>query len=161
MDFGCYGANLFTYLMDNLRPLTITAVTQQLKPDVYPRVDDEATILLKYPHAQGIIQASWNWPAGRKDLEVFGAGASAFSVGKDRVRLRTGDEDAEEVPSAAVEPPFNDPLSYLRAVVRGEIRPSGPSSLENNLIVNEILDAARRSAESGRTIHLPPGSARR
>jgi hypothetical protein len=31
-------------------------------------------------------------------------------------------------------------------VVRGEIRPSGLSSLKNNLIVTEILDAARRSA---------------
>jgi len=39
---------------------------------VYPRVDDEATILVEYPNAQGIIQASWNWPVNRKDLEVYG-----------------------------------------------------------------------------------------
>ncbi len=156
MDFGCYGANLFTYLMDNQRPVTVTAVTQRMKPDVYPRVDDEATILLTYPHAQGIIQASWNWPANRKDLEVFGAAASASSVGRELVRFRTGDEPVREISSAALEPPFDDPLAYLKAVVRGEVRPSGPSTLENNMIVNEILDAARRSAESGQTVHLPP-----
>ena len=28
-DFGCYGANLMTWLMDNQRPLAVTAVTQQ------------------------------------------------------------------------------------------------------------------------------------
>ena len=74
-DFGCYGANLMTWLMDNQRPLTVTAMTQRIKPAIYPRVDDEATILVEYPKAQGIIQASWNWPFGRKDLEVYGATA--------------------------------------------------------------------------------------
>ena len=56
-DFGCYGANLMTWLMDNQRPLAVTAVTQRIKPAIYPRVDDEATILVEYPKAQGIIQA--------------------------------------------------------------------------------------------------------
>ncbi len=157
MDFGCYGANLFTYLMDNERPTTVTAITQHLKPDVYPRVDDEATIILTYPRAQGIIQASWNWPAGRKDLEVYGATASVCTVGKDLVRLRSGDEPEQEMASASLDSPDDDPLSYLDAVVRGRLRPSGPSSLENNLIVNEILEAASRSAATGRTIKLPLG----
>ena len=80
-DFGCYGANLMTWLMDNQRPLTVTAVTQRIKPDIYPRVDDEATILVEYPKAQGIIQASWNWPFGRKDLEVYGASGYAIATG--------------------------------------------------------------------------------
>ncbi len=155
MDFGCYGANLFTYLMDNKRPLTVTAVTQQLKPQIYPRVDDEATIILTYPNAQGIIQASWNWPAGRKDLEIYGASASACTVGRDAVRLRAGDEKEKEIPSAALNSPDDDPLSFLVAVVLGGVNPSGPSSLENNLIVNEILEAARQSAATGRTVHLP------
>ena len=155
MDFGCYGANLFTYLMDNQRPLTVTAITQQLKPQVYPRVDDEATIVLTYPHAQGIIQASWNWPAGRKDIDIYGASASVCTVGRDLVRLRVGDEPEKEMSSVPLDFPEDDPLSYLIAVVRGRLRPSGLSSLENNLIVNEILEAARVSARTGRTISLP------
>lgn len=158
MDFGCYGANLFTYLMDNQRPLTVTGITQQLKPQIYPRVDDEATIILTYPHAQGIIQASWNWPAGRKDLEIYGATASVRTVGRDLVRLRVGDEPEKEMSSVPLDPPDDDPLSYLIAVVRGRLRPSGLSSLENNLIVNEILEAARRSATTGQTIRLPLNS---
>ena len=72
IDFGCYGANLMTYLMKGQEPLSVTAVTQQFKPSIYPKVDDEATIILAYPTAQCIIQASWNWPFGRKDMEVYG-----------------------------------------------------------------------------------------
>ncbi len=155
MDFGCYGANLFTYLMDNRRPLAVTAVTQQIKPDVYPRVDDEATIVLTYPHAQGIIQASWNWPAGRKDIEVYGTAGSACTAGRGLLRVRTGDGPEKEVASAPLEAPEDDPLSYLAAVVRGRLRPSGLSSLENNLVVTEILDAARRSAATGCSVTLP------
>ena len=71
-DFGCYGANLITWLMKNERPTSVTAITQQMKPDKYPKVEDEATILLTYPKMQGIVQASWNWPYNRKDMEVYG-----------------------------------------------------------------------------------------
>jgi predicted dehydrogenase len=69
IDFGCYGANLMTWLMDGAAPSTVTGVTRQLKQDsVYASVDDEATVILAYPDAQAIIQASWNWPDHRKDL---------------------------------------------------------------------------------------------
>ncbi len=155
MDFGCYGANLFTWLMDNQRPEAVTAVTQHLKPNVYPRVDDEATVILTYPHAQGIIQASWNWPFDRKDLEVYGVSGSALTIGKDVMRIRIGEKAEEDQNSPRIDPPEDDPLHYLRAVVRGQRPISGLSSLENNLIVSEILDAARRSAETGRTVQLP------
>jgi hypothetical protein len=42
------------------------------------------------------------------------------------------------------------------AVVRKEIKPSGLSSLEINLVVTEILDAARESARTGRRINFSP-----
>src|SRR5262249_29250954 len=78
-DFGCYGANLFTWLMGNARPASVSAVTQTFKPSVYPRVDDEATIVVTWPEAVGIIQASWNWPFDRKDLEVYGRTGQALT----------------------------------------------------------------------------------
>jgi predicted dehydrogenase len=71
IDFGCYGANLMTYLMKGEEPVSVTAVTQHFKPEIYPKVDDEATIIVSYPKAQCIIQASWNWPFGRKDMEIW------------------------------------------------------------------------------------------
>lgn len=152
-DFGCYGANLMTWLMDGQRPLSVTAMTQRLKPRIYPRVDDEATILVEYPAAQGIIQASWNWPFGRKDLEVYTEGASARAIGGGVLRVRRpGQADEEAVTLPELPADERDSLSYLAAVVQGRRKPSGLSSLENNLVVTEILEAARESARGGRTV---------
>jgi hypothetical protein len=47
-----------------------------------------------------------------------------------------------------------DSISYLTAVVRGKFKPYGPSSLENNMVVVESLDAARESVRTGKTIVL-------
>jgi predicted dehydrogenase len=154
-DFGCYGANLFTWLMGNARPVAVAAVTQTIKPAVYPNVDDEATIVVTWPEAVGIIQASWNWPFDRKDLEVYGRTGQALTVRREAVRLRLEGKDEAEVRSPAIDAPEDDPVRYLAAVARGETRPSGLSSLENNLVVTEILDAARESARTGRLVRLP------
>jgi len=51
-------------------------------------------------------------------------------------------------------PDAQDSVSYLAAVVREKIKPSGLSSLENNMIVTEILTAARESARTAKTIRL-------
>jgi predicted dehydrogenase len=156
MDFGCYGANLITWLMNGERPLSVVAVTQQMKPDVYPKVDDEATIIVTYPKAQGIIQASWNWPYGRKDMEVY---AQRGYVIADRTGLKSklGPDQPELHEAArAIPKPNHDPFSYMAAAVRGQIKvaSSDLSSLENNMIVMEILDAAKRSAKEGKLILL-------
>ena len=156
-DFGCYGADLMTWLMDGQRPRTVTAVTQQIKPEIYSRVDDEATIILTYPRAQAIVQASWNWPFGRKDMEVYGQTGYVITVQGDNIRVRRGAENSREEQLAAkpVVPPYDNSLSYLRAVLVDGAKPDALSSLETNVTVTEILDAARRSAASGKTVSLP------
>jgi predicted dehydrogenase len=152
-DFGCYGANLMTWLMDNQRPVSVTAITQTFKPQIYSHVDDEATILVEYPKAQGIIQGSWNWPYSRKDLEVYGERGSAIAIGGNELRVRLTDQRQEETRTPAELPADEQSsVSYLTAVVRGKLKPSGLSSLENNLIVTEILSAARESARTGKRV---------
>src|SRR5467141_1830352 len=122
-DFGCYGADLATWLMDGRRPDSVTAVTQRIKPDVYPRVDDEATIILTYPRAQAIIQASWNWPFSRKDMEVYGQKGYAITVGRDAVRVRLPEKEEKLTEAKPLAPPNQDSVSYLRAVVLGGLKP--------------------------------------
>jgi predicted dehydrogenase len=156
VDFGCYGINLATWLMGGAAPISVTAVTQQIKPEVYPRVDDEATIILTYPHAQAIIQASWNWPVPRKDLEVYGT--DGYVIAPDAWSMRVGRPGmAEEtVTFSASQPPWQNEFQYIAAVVRGTVQVSETdlASLNNNVTVVRILDAARQSAVSGTTIHL-------
>lgn len=59
-DFGCYGANIATWMLNGKKPIAVTAVTQQLQKENNPNVDDESTIILTYDHAKATIQASWN-----------------------------------------------------------------------------------------------------
>jgi predicted dehydrogenase len=153
-DFGCYGADLATWLMDGRRPDAVTAVTQQIKPEVYPRVDDEATIILTYPHAQAIVQASWNWPFDRKDMEVYGQKGYAITVKRDALRVRLPEKEETSAEAKPLEKTKEDSVSYLRAVLLGGLPAEGQSSLETNVIVTEILDAARKSAATGKTVYL-------
>ena len=156
-DFGCYGANLLTWLMDGQRPLSVTCVTQQVKPDIYPEVEDEATIILTYPKAQAIIQASWNWPYHRKDIEIYGT--TGYIINRDRENMDIL-LDEKEGPfnrqAAPLEGASFDPFAFLAAAVSGEAAMPAfdLSSLENNMIVMEILEAAKQSAAKGESIIL-------
>jgi predicted dehydrogenase len=152
-DFGCYGADLATWLMDGEKPISVFAVAQHLKPDVYPKVEDDATIVLTYPKAQVILEPSWNWPFNRKDMEVYGQTGYVFVPQPNLLRVQTAKNPNE---TEIVPPPVTganaDPLSYLAAVVRREIKPTGLASLEVNMIVVEILDAAHESVRTGKQI---------
>ncbi len=157
-DFGCYGADLMTVLMHGEVPLSVTAVTQTDKPSIYPKVDDDATVILRYPKAQAVLMPSWDWSFARKDMEVYGVRGSAITVGADQLRVRYAGQAAESVVSApALAENRRNSLAYLAAVLRGTIQPGDDlSSLPTNLVVMQILDAARRSAATGRTIALQP-----
>ena len=157
IDFGCYGANLMTWLMQNKKPISVTAVLQQIKPEIYPKVDDQATIVLIYPNAQAIIQASWNWPTGRKDMDIYCKSGYIKVLNGNDLEYRL--EEKFPVKNKRItEFPIDtqDPFSYFAGVISGrrEVKPTDLSSLENNLIVVNILDAAKESAKKGKMIRL-------
>ena len=156
-DFGCYGTNLATWLAAGKKPISVTALTQTFKPETYPDVDDEATILLAYEDMQVIIQASWNWPFSRKDMEVYGTKGYIFSDNRSDLKYKLSEIDGEKsMVLPELNPPVNDPFSYLANVLNGSISMEkfALSSLENNLIVVQLLDAARKSAKNGETVYL-------
>ena len=141
--------------MNNQRPKSVTAVLQQLKPQKYPKVDDEATIVLTYDGVQAIIQASWNWPYSRKDIEVYGEHGALFAANRNTLTQKSDRQKEDKIELEPLPAPINDPFVYLSAVVRGQINPQGDlSSVENNMIVVEILSAAIESSSSKKTIFL-------
>ena len=151
-DFGCYGADLMTWLMRGKAPLAVSAITHHIKPNIYPKVDDDATILLEYPNATGIIEASWNWPFGIKDFEVFGAKGYLHALNSSTLEQRdTVDYNMLAIPAYK----YKDNLAYLAAALKGEVHETNdPSSFEVNMIVVKILEAAKESARTGRKISL-------
>ena len=156
IDFGCYGADLGTWLMNGARPIAVTATTQRIKPHIYPNVDDEATIVVEYPEAQLIIQASWNWPFSRKDMAVYGAKGYVTQDSPTKVSVRLpGDDTPTSRDLEWREAPYANPFSYLAAVIHGDVDPAGSlSGLDTNMMVVEILDAARESVRVGARIKL-------
>lgn len=157
-DFGCYGANIATWILNGEKPISVTAVTQQLQKENNPNVEDESTIILTYNKAKATIQASWNWPMGRKDMEVYGATGAIYADNRNTLRMRIPEgyegfketsQNLEELPA-----PYNDPFSLFAAVIGQEVilPPFDLSSLENNMVVMEILEAAKLSAKKGKSI---------
>nr|WP_314517895.1 Gfo/Idh/MocA family oxidoreductase [Xanthocytophaga agilis] len=156
-DFGCYGANLMTWLLKGEKPVSVTAVTHQNKPNAYEKVDDEATIILQYAKSQCIIQASWNWTFSRKDMEVYGTMGYAVAVDPVTIRERLQEKAPEERKKIEPRPaPFTDPFSVLADVVRGRLKldKNDLYELPVNVTVVEILEAAKNSAQSGKTVLL-------
>jgi glucose-fructose oxidoreductase len=157
-DFGCYGADLVTWLMHGETPISVTAVAQTDKPKLYPRVDDDATIIVRYPKIQAVLMPSWDWSFNVKDMALYGTKGSAVTVGPDKLRVRYERQNQ----SALITPPplaapQDDSLHYLAAVLRGQLVPKGDlTALDTNIIVMQILSAARESARTGRSILLKP-----
>jgi len=155
-DFGCYGPDLVTAMLHGEVPLSVSAVTRRLQPELYPLVDDEADILLKYKSAVVIVEASWDWPFAVKQIDVYGRTGYAKAISPSGVEVRLkGDRVETKEDARAPQAPYDDPLDYLEAVLGGLEEGDSLSSLKTNVVVTEILDAARRSAETGKTVALP------
>ncbi|MDA0195044.1 MAG: Gfo/Idh/MocA family oxidoreductase [Bacteroidetes bacterium] len=154
-DFGCYGANLATWLMKGETPTTVSCITQQIKPDLYPKVEDEATIILTYPKTQVIIQASWNWSFGRKEMEVYSkTGYLICKNGEDMVLMENEGKNISAMKAEPLPNGIHDPFAYFTKVIKENYieEPFSPSSLENNKVVMQILEAAKYAQETGSTV---------
>ena len=154
-DFGCYGADLMTWLMNGEKPIAVTAVTRHFKPDIYPKVDDDATIIIEYSTSTGIIEASWNWPFSIKDLEVFGEKGYIHALNGSNIMMRMRENRNSAKNAEPLAAPMNDPIIYLSAVLKKQLPGTDDqSSLKYNMIVMQVLDAAKRSDQTGKRIVL-------
>jgi predicted dehydrogenase len=157
-DFGCYGADLVTWLMQGETPISVTAVAQTDKPNLYPHVDDDATIVLRYPKMQAVLMPSWDWSFSIMEMALYGTRGYAVTKGTDQLLVRyEGQKQPALLTPPPLTPPQDDSLHYLEAVLRGQLVPKGDlTALDTNIIVMQILSAARESERTGRTIPLKP-----
>jgi len=154
-DFGCYGANITNWFMQGQAPASVTCLTQNIKPELYPKVDDDALIILNYPQTQVIIQASWSWSHNRKDMEVYGTTGYLHALNGDEMMVQVNEKEGAKKQLAMPLPKNRfDPFAYLASVIRGKIdpQPYDLSALENNLMVMQILELAKKSAKEGKTM---------
>ena len=156
-DFGCYGADLITWILKGEKPVSVFADLKQYKPGVYPRVDDDATIVLSYPTMEGVIFASWNWPFSRKDMHVYGTSGYMLVDDAQNMRVRLEGASAEQSRFVPIDKaPYNDAFAFFAAAIKGDlvIEKTDLSSLELNMTVVEILEAAKKSSKTGKPVAL-------
>lgn len=156
IDFGCYGANLATWIMKGQRPTSVYAVLQHNKPSVYPKVDDDATIILEYPGTTVQIMGSWCWPYSRKDMYIYGDKGYIYQKNSFEMQMMKTNGPVVEFNAPKMAETYQDSYRFLKAYVRGEIDiPADDlSALGNNIIVCEILEAAKKSAKTGKKVKL-------
>ena len=88
-------------------------------------------------------------------MEIYGQTGYVLVPRNNLLRVLKGNQPESETAVVPLTGPEADSIPYLAAVVRGDLRPSGLSSLEVNMVVTEILDAARESAATGKRIDFP------
>jgi predicted dehydrogenase len=158
MDFGCYGAEMALLLRG--RPMRVYATTRKLKADQHNRVDDDATIVLDYPDATAVIEASWDWSYSMDRTYVFGSKGSLLSTRSDLFQRAAADDGTPATPDGRrltlgpVPHETSNPIAYMIDCIRNNKPVEDPLSGKLNVQVMEILDAARESVRTGRTQDL-------
>src|SRR2546430_3362045 len=157
MDFGCYGAEWALWLKG--RPKGVQAIAQKLKVSQHNKVDDDATILLEYPDATVIVEASWDWPHSMGQVQVFGPKGSLLAT-HDALFYRSTEDrgksglEGEPVALSGAQAATNNPVAYFVDCIRHDKPIEEPLSAQLNVQVLEILDAARESVRTGRVQEL-------
>ena len=154
IDFGCYGANIATWFLKGETPTSVYGILKQHKPHNYPKVDDDSTIIIEYPNTTVQIMASWCWPTNRKDMYIYGHDGYIYQKTGQQMETVIKDVHTPLFDAPKLQPPFDDTFRLLKAVVRGEVTldPYDPNSLENNVMVVRILEAAKESSRLGRPV---------
>jgi predicted dehydrogenase len=157
MDFGCYNALWSLWYLG--RPETVYAQSNQLRPETFPKVEDNSTMILHYKNAVGIFEGSWDLPRGYQDLEVFGREGSIYMQnGKVDLRKGSGRGKNSEGQSVAIDPlppERAQPVAYMVNAMRNKKEIEGLTALDINVGVVEIIEAAKESIKTGRAVPLP------
>jgi predicted dehydrogenase len=164
VDYAGYGALLCRALLG--RPLAVTAVTARLrKPDL--PAEDTGVVVLRYPRALGLLEASWTQIGAEPALALTAYGDAGTLlvhqpratregevVGPGRVQLVTR-ERSELLEPPPLPPDERDGPAYFLARIRDGRAVEGLCAADVGRDVQEILAAALRSAAAGHVVTLP------
>ena len=167
VDYCGYGAVLARVLLG--QPRAVTAVAARLRKTDLP-AEDTAVVVLRYPRAVALLEASWNQVGGEPafGMVVYGDAGTLIvhqpratregqRVGAGRVEVvtRAGSDSLEPPPLPESE--RDGPTYFLNSVRAG--RPiEGLCAPDVGRDVQEILAAALRASADGRDVALPLAS---
>lgn len=161
LDYLGYGTTLGTWFQGGRRPLDVTAVADR-PPGL--EVDEHSIVVARYAHGLSKFETRWGtftdpWtlqPLPQCGFVIAGTEGTISSGDYDPfVTVQTRRRPKQHV-IAAPEPkkPHCNPVQYLLHCLDHGEPLQGPVSLPISRIGQEIVDAAVRSAASGRTVKL-------
>lgn len=144
-DFCSYGAVLCRYYYG--MPESVYGLLGNFTKS-YEVPDDHAVCVLKYPKGSAVLEGTWATkgfdPSGNPVIHGADGTLSVFS---GKIHQHNG---KEEVITEAPRPTPGDPATYFIECVRGIRKPEGILDPEIAADACRILDAAKRSAATGR-----------
>jgi len=157
MDYGCYGACLSAYLLG--LPSRVSAVGGRLcKEDVL--AEDNAIILMSYPRAISIAEASWTQIGNLTSYVAvfYGTSGTIFVEAGEQGRVLVATKDFPDGVAAVVPalPPHlqNSSANFVYCLESGEeFAPLCEARTARD--AQEILEAALLAVDSGNDVSLP------
>ena len=162
MDFGCYMA-LWSIGLKGM-PDNVYATVQHMKPEMFPNVEDNAVLVLNYKDGVAILEASWDLPpAQRMGAEIYGLKGSI--VGNSIRKMGApgsggggggrGQQGGDPIEMKPLPPERSEPIAYMVDRIRNKQPIDGPSAIDINVQVQEVLEAAKMSVKTGKPVALP------
>ncbi len=163
LDYLGYGTTLGTWYQGGRRPIDVTAVVDH---PTGLEVDEHSIVVARYAHGLSKFETRWGtftdpWtiqPQPRCGFVIAGTEGTISSYDYDRfVTVQTRRKPKPHI-LAAPEPsaPNRNPIEYFLHCLEKGKAPEGPVSLPISRIGQEIVDAAVKSARTGKTVALHP-----
>ncbi len=150
MDYCCYGADMNARFLG--LPNSVTGMRGVFIKD-YPLPDDNAIILMKYPHAFGVAEASWTQTVGYAEGAnpvAYGTGGS-LAISKGNVIWQRPGKETETIIPTPLEAPYRHGPEYLIHCLETKQPIEGFCSPKVSRDAQAILEAGLRAADTGQT----------
>lgn len=149
MDFGCYNALWSLWYLG--RPQTVFAQANHLRPETFPKVEDNADLVLSYPNGVGVFEASWDLPQSYQDLEIFGLKGGSLYMKNGSVEMKKGRE-SQKLTIDPLPADRAEPIAYMVSCLRDHKPVEGLPAIDINVDVIKIIEAAKESIRSGKAV---------
>ena len=155
MDYACYGAALARHVLG--QPSRVTGVAGHLLKD-YITLEDNAVILMQWPWAMAVTEASWTQIGNLTSYEtiIYGSEGTLFVERSGRLLLATREHDegrVVDVPEPSAE--LRNATAYFLHNIANDLPVEGICSPAVGRDAQEILEAGLLSATHGEAISLP------
>lgn len=153
MDYCCYSADMCARFLG--LPSQVTGFRGVFVKD-YPVPDDNAIILMKYPHAFGVAEACWTQTVGYASNNPIAYGTlGSIAISGSKVIIQHPGKDAETIDAPTPQEPHRNGPEYLLHCLESGEPITGFCSAEVSRDAQEILEAGKRAADTGQTMQLP------